>query len=98
MEQTTTTKVCAKCGIELPVDKFYKHLRTKDGLQPYCKTCHNAVTTENAKKRREKQVVPSPTSEGKYPELKGFAPRILIEELRSRGYKGTLTYEYKITL
>lgn len=32
------------------------------------------------------------------PDLAKFKPRELIEELRARGYKGTLTYEQVITL
>ena len=32
------------------------------------------------------------------PDLAKFKPRELIEELKSRGYKGTLTYEQVITL
>lgn len=32
------------------------------------------------------------------PDLAKFKPRELIEELKARGYKGTLTYEQVITL
>ena len=33
------TKVCPKCGRELPVSEFYKCKSNKDGLQVYCREC-----------------------------------------------------------
>ena len=33
------TKVCPKCGRELPLNEFYKNKTRKDGLQIYCKEC-----------------------------------------------------------
>lgn len=33
------TKICKKCGRELPISQFYKRKRNKDGLQIYCKEC-----------------------------------------------------------
>ena len=33
------TKVCSKCGRELPLSEFNKCKSRKDGLQPYCKEC-----------------------------------------------------------
>jgi hypothetical protein len=36
------TKICKKCGKELPVDKFYKNKSQKDGFGYYCKDCVNA--------------------------------------------------------
>lgn len=33
------TKICKKCGRELPLDCFGGHKKMKDGLQPYCKEC-----------------------------------------------------------
>ena len=42
METTnTTTKICPRCGRELPIEAFGKHARTRDGLQPYCKECRS---------------------------------------------------------
>lgn len=48
------TKVCSKCGRELPTTEFYVNRHMKDGLQTYCKECHCKATTEAARKRREK--------------------------------------------
>lgn len=42
-KKSVQTKVCKKCGRELPVDQFGKHARTKDGLQPLCKDCRSAA-------------------------------------------------------
>lgn len=33
------TKVCNKCGRELPIDTFNKKTSSKDGLQDYCRDC-----------------------------------------------------------
>ena len=35
------TKVCTKCGRELPLSEFTKHKITKDGLDHCCKSCQN---------------------------------------------------------
>ena len=34
------TKVCSKCGRELPLSEFYKHKAYKDGLNCWCKSCY----------------------------------------------------------
>lgn len=49
------TKVCSRCGLELPTSEFYALKTAKDGLQSYCKKCHCAATTEAARKRRERK-------------------------------------------
>lgn len=33
------TKVCSRCGRELPITEFGRHSRTKDGYHPLCKAC-----------------------------------------------------------
>lgn len=35
------TKVCKRCGRELPAEAFGRHARSGDGLQPYCKECQS---------------------------------------------------------
>lgn len=32
-------KHCLRCNQDKPLEMFYKHKRTKDGLQTYCKVC-----------------------------------------------------------
>lgn len=44
------TKVCKRCGQELPVEYFGKNRATKDGLQLYCKDCQK----ETVRLRRER--------------------------------------------
>lgn len=52
------TKICSKCGIEKPVNEFYKDRRSKDGLRSHCKECHNLSSrkwrSENPEKQRER--------------------------------------------
>ncbi len=43
------TKMCTKCGRELPLSEFNKQKATKDGLIPWCKSC----TREYSKIRYE---------------------------------------------
>lgn len=38
------TKVCFKCGRELPLDEFYKHPRMTDGHLNKCKECTKSDT------------------------------------------------------
>lgn len=81
--------ICKTCGKDKPEDMFYK---TKTGkCYPYCKECFNRKVRERRKLRQEEKVQQSG-------ELSRYTPRELIEELKRRGYKGKLTYEYEITL
>jgi hypothetical protein len=97
------TKVCRKCGQELPISEFTRKATAKDGLQCYCKKCNSKVTTEYARKRRERKKLEAKENERiefekKYKiytnkELAKFTPRELILELKARGYVGTLLFE-----
>lgn len=88
------TKICKKCGKELPVDKFYKNKSQKDGIGYYCKDCVNAYKSSKKANAGGGKLTKLFTN----PDLAKFKPRELIEELKARGYKGTLTYEQVITL
>ena len=44
MDNETKTKVCTKCGRELPLDAFSKKADTKDGLQYHCKECQREAS------------------------------------------------------
>jgi hypothetical protein len=97
------TKVCRKCGRELPLSEFHKKSSAKDGLQPFCKECSNKMASECAKRSREKKKAQKIENERvefekKYKiytnkELAKFTPRELILELKARGYVGTLLFE-----
>lgn len=89
---TPTNKICNHCGRVLPFEAFHRCARNKDGHQTYCKDCQNEINREHKKKERAKM------AEGCNPELAKFKPVQPIEELRARGYKGTLTYTYEIAL
>lgn len=47
------TKVCKKCGQELPVEYFGKNNSTKDGLQIYCKDCQKALVKKSRERNKE---------------------------------------------
>ena len=46
-EEQPKTKVCKRCGQELPVEYFSKNRAAKDGLQNYCKDCQKAKVRES---------------------------------------------------
>ena len=70
------TKVCKVCGQELPLSEFKKSPFATNGIA----TCKKCVKTKLFKK----------TTGSTNSELAKFTPRELIEELKSRGYKGEL--------
>ena len=43
------TKICKKCGRELPITEFSKGNKAKDGLQPWCKHCYKQWRESNPK-------------------------------------------------
>lgn len=80
------TKVCKRCGRELPVSEFNKHAISKDGYQSICKDCQQVQMTKAAKVAIEKR-------KGLNPEK--WTDADLVGELRLRGYdvKATKTIE-----
>ena len=50
------TKVCKKCGQELPVEYFGKNSATKDGLQIYCKDCQKTWVKQKRERDKEKLI------------------------------------------
>ncbi len=42
IQQSITSKTCALCKENLPIEKFNKKSAATDGFQPYCKTCFSA--------------------------------------------------------
>lgn len=47
------TKVCTKCGRELPLECFGKDKKTKDGLNYWCKECFKQYRAEHADERKQ---------------------------------------------
>ena len=80
-EKLVQTKVCAKCGRNLPVESFRRHHLSKDGYSKICNACKaNSINHDMTNAN---------------PKLAEFTPRELIDELKARGYYGTLTYVEK---
>jgi len=47
-------KRCSHCGAAKPVGEFYRHPRTKDGLQSRCKDCIKVAAAEWHERNRDK--------------------------------------------
>lgn len=77
------TKICPKCGKELPVSEFSKNSKAKDGLQSQCKSCQSAAHKEQ---ERVKKLLGGKNG------LSVYTPRELMQELHKRGYRGTLEF------
>lgn len=75
------TKVCKVCGKELPLSEFRRSPFTTNHIA----TCNKCVSEKIKKTKLFKETTGSTNSE-----LAKFTPRELIEELKSRGYKGKL--------
>lgn len=75
------TKVCKVCGQELPLSEFKKSPFATNGIA----TCKKCVSEKIKKTKLFKKTTGSTNNE-----LAKFTPRELIEELKSRGYKGKL--------
>ena len=88
-----TTKICKVCGNELPISEFRKSPLTPNGID----TCKKCCTRKRLETKERKALLEGGGSNSGT-ELARFTPRELIEELRARGYKGTLTYTKEIVL
>lgn len=96
------TKICHKCGQELPLDNFSKNAKHKDGLQNHCRACASEYSRQiwnrkKAKKKENERI----EFEKKYKvytnrDLAKFTPRELMLELKARGYEGELLYIERI--
>lgn len=94
------TKLCKKCGKELPVSEFGICKRYADGLQPYCRECTNEYSRQLH--ARKKSQIPSGGGSNignpKFEGLEKYTPRTLMEYLGELGYKGELQYVYKVKI
>ena len=88
------TKICRVCGNEKPLDDFPKNHQYADGHDTRCKACFN----EYQKRLRDSKAARGAINPNSNNTLANFTPRELIEELRARGYKGTLEFTKTITL
>ena len=107
-EEQPKTKICKKCGQELPLEYFNKNRATKDGLQIYCKDCQKLLV----KLRRERdngnrlkiQELMDERGEmwEKKAEVKAYLEALpdseLITELRRRNYIGRIYKKIEVVL
>lgn len=85
------TKICKKCGQELPISEFRK---TRWGT--LAETCNKCFSEAMSKTKAINRV--NEKQEARSLRLQDFEPRELMEELKRRGYKGELTFVQHIKL
>lgn len=83
------TKICSKCGQEKPIDEFVKNHKVKSGRGAHCKMCHNTYYNRKIVKDAPK-VDDNVIKECEMFNLEKISSRLLISELRRRGYRGEL--------
>lgn len=92
MNENPATKVCAKCGRELPIENFRKNPKSKDGYLNTCRECISA--TMKAAYAKTNGIEPSEPANEPKPEVKNeeavqfYQPtdQALVDELRRRGW------------
>ena len=89
------TKVCTHCKQEKPLEEFVVDNRRKDKRGAHCKECHNKLypfgyVRKKAKIEFQPKVDEQTEQELNAHQLKDIPSRLLIHELRSRGYRGEL--------
>ena len=108
MEESAKTKVCKKCGRELPITEFALNKNLKDGHVGQCKDCINAYQRENYARKKGKTLArANPNPALLNPKFSDKTPRELQQELRelkeeliARGFNCeiTLTYLHEIKI
>ena len=78
VQEEPTTHVCKKCGRELPISEF---TRNRHGITSVCKECRRSPRAA-IYRTGEKPLAVS---------IESFGDETLMQELRDRGWKGTLT-------
>lgn len=86
-QETPTTKVCRRCGRELPLESFAKNKSRQDGLQESCRECMAAYNREYRTRHHGKKFSfagdPDPVREMKSLEYAQAAPVDLGEKLEA---------------
>ena len=108
MEELTETKVCKKCGRELPITEFALNKNSKDGHVGQCKDCYNAYQREIYARKKDKTLkranpnpaLLNPKFSDKTPRELQQDMRELKEELIARGFNCEikLTYLHEIKI
>lgn len=85
------TRICKRCGRELPISEFAKHAKTPDHLQANCRSCMKELIAESKSNAPADYAWPEkPTGKNTAPDLSNFSDQQLIAELTHRGYHGRL--------
>ena len=103
------TKVCSKCGRELPITEFALNKKCKDGHIGQCKDCVNAYLRKRYARNKGKQspTANNPTAPKLNPKYIGITPRELQQDMRelkeeliARGFNCEikLTYLHEIKI
>lgn len=88
---TKETKLCTKCGRELPISEFYAKTGTKDGLAYRCKECHTVEVIES-RARKKAKAQPAPAQESKPVVVcETLTDKQMVEALRAHGWTVTCT-------
>ena len=107
MEESAKTKVCPKCGRELPITEFALNKMSKDGHVGQCKDCANAYQRERYALRKGKTMAHANPISALNPKFSDKTPRELQQELRelkdeliARGFNCEikLTYLHEIKI
>lgn len=108
MEELTETKVCKKCGRELPITEFALNKTSKDGHVGKCRDCVNAYQRERyALKKGKTMAHANPNSVLLNPKFSDKTPRELQQDMRelkeeliARGFicEIKLTYLHEINI
>lgn len=91
-------KKCTMCGRVLTLDHFKSVGFAEDGYASHCKDCAKKKRREKLENKTEEGAIVRDVKGGGNPELARFSNREIIEEIRYRGYKGTLQIVREIVI
>lgn len=93
MESNANTKVCSRCGKELPIEEFPKNFRAKDGHLSMCRSCKGEIMKNAAQKSASVKFDPfgSDSSVSQSKSLRDYTPQELVDHLRVNGWEVTCT-------
>lgn len=98
------TRICKRCGKELPLSEFGSNLHSRDGISKICKDCNSkahsrkgdisipeATVTKVLTTVSRERLLDELRKRGELP-IERFTPTDLMGELYRKGYKGKLEY------